>query len=136
MIVVGYFIGIGWLYWWVLERDGTWREAAAWFLAPILPACAVASVLGRFPWIFFIPIAHMTAVVFIPIYWALRRYHGVRLGFPIFVGGVSGVATALRLNDWRIPGKEFWPFLALGLVSGLLFWVIAFFQAQSAAADD
>ena len=136
MIVVGYFGGIAWLCWWVLKRNGTWREAAALFFAPVLPACAVATVLERFPWILFIPIAHMTALVFLPIYWALRRHHGVGMGFPLFVGAVSGVVTGFWLNNWTAPGDRFFAFLALGVVSGLAFWVIAFFPVRSIDATD
>jgi hypothetical protein len=130
MIAVPYLFGIAWLCWWVLKRDGTWREAAALFFAPIIPVVAVASLYGQLPWVMFVAYAHMTALVFLPIYWVLRRYGRVGVGFPLLVGALSGVVSAMALNGWRIPGKEVVPFVALGLVSGVLFWAIAFLGSR------
>jgi hypothetical protein len=134
MIIVAYVLGIVWLCWWAFWGNGTWREAGALLIAPVLPACAAALFLGRLPWILFIPIAHMTALVFLPIYWVLRRAGRVHPGFLVLVGALAGVATALALRGWEIPDKtEALEFGTLGAVSGLLFWVIGFFRPTEAA---
>lgn len=130
MIVVAYFLGIGWLCWWVLRRDGTWREAAALFFAPIVPACVMATLFGNLPWVFFVPYAHMTALVFLPVYWVLRRNHGIGLGFPLLVGAISGVAMTFALHGLRFPGNATMTFVGMGVVSGALFWVIGHFRRQ------
>jgi len=135
MMVVAYLLGIAWLCWWVLKRDGTWREAGALAFAPVLPSCAMVPFLGQLSCVFFVACAHMTALVFLPIYWVLRREGRPRLGFPVMVGAFAGVVAAFALKGWRIPGKEVLVFLALGLVTGLLFWVIAFLSPRPAAAE-
>jgi len=132
----GYLLGIAWLCWWVLKRDGTWREAAALFFSPIAVAIAAATALGRLPWIFFIVYAHLTALVFLPIYWALRRTDRLSVAFPLFVGVVSGVVTAFAIRSWMPPGKEILAFTGMGFASGLLFWLIAFFQFSRIRTTD
>jgi hypothetical protein len=130
MIIIAYVLGLAWLGWWAYWGSGTWREAAALLVAPVLPTCAVALLLGSLPWILFIPFAHMTALVFLPIYWVLRRAGRVRPAFPVLTGALAGVVTAFALRGWWIPGnREVLEFGALGAISGLLFWVIAFFRS-------
>jgi hypothetical protein len=133
MIVLYYFLGVAWLCWWVLKRDGTWREAAALFFAPIVPACIMASLFGKLPWVLFVAFAHMTALASVPIYWVLRRNHGIGLGFPLSVGAVSGVVTSFALHDWRMPGHQVWAFVGMGLVAGGLFWMIGHYSRQTVA---
>ncbi len=136
MIVVAYVLGFFWLCWLVLRRDGTWREAGALFFAPVLPACTLALFLGRLPWIFFIPYAHMTALVFLPIYWVLRREGRVPPAFPVLVGALAGVVTAFARKGWWIPPtEELFKFVTLGLAAGLLFWAIAFLAPGTAVVS-
>ena len=135
-ILPAYLLGIGWLCWWVLKRDGTWREAAALFFSPILLVCALTLLSGQYPWIFFIVYAHLTALVFLPIYWALRRAGRIPVAFPLFVGGLSGVVTSFAFTSWRMPSKDFFAFVALGVVAGLAFWLIAFYPIGQTRTTD
>jgi hypothetical protein len=45
----------------------------------------------------------MTALVFLPIYWVLRRAGRVHPEFLVLMGALAGVVAACALKRWWIP---------------------------------